>query len=191
MGSVSPVHFANQEFLKRVEEEIVIPTVNGLKTDDIDYKGFIFVGLMNDNGVPKVIEYNCRMGDPETESVLPRIENDFVELLNAVANQKLKGYQLKISEKTAATIVVVSAGYPGNYINGKSITGLENVKESIVFHAGTELENGIVKTNGGRVLAVTTLQDNLFNALQQATADAGRIYFDGANFRKDIGFDLL
>jgi phosphoribosylamine--glycine ligase len=191
MGSVSPVHFANQEFLKRVEEEIVIPTVNGLKTDDIDYKGFIFIGLMNNNGVPKVIEYNCRMGDPETESVLPRIENDFVELLNAVANQKLKGYQLKISEKTAATIVVVSAGYPGNYINGKSITGLENVKESIVFHAGTELENGIVKTNGGRVLAVTTLQDNLFNALQQATADAGRIYFDGANFRKDIGFDLL
>jgi len=191
MGSVSPVHFANPEFLKRVEEEIVIPTVNGLKTDDIDYKGFIFIGLMNNNGVPKVIEYNCRMGDPETESVLPRIENDFVELLNAVANQKLKGYQLKISEKTAATIVVVSAGYPGNYINGKSITGLENVKESIVFHAGTELENGIVKTNGGRVLAVTTLQDNLFNALQQATADAGRIYFDGANFRKDIGFDLL
>jgi phosphoribosylamine--glycine ligase len=191
MGSVSPVHFANPEFLKKVEEEIVIPTVNGLKTDDIDYKGFIFIGLMNNNGVPKVIEYNCRMGDPETESVLPRIENDFVELLNAVANQKLKGYQLKISEKTAATIVVVSAGYPGNYINGKSITGLENVKESIVFHAGTELENGIVKTNGGRVLAVTTLQDNLFNALQQATADAGRIYFDGANFRKDIGFDLL
>jgi phosphoribosylamine--glycine ligase len=191
MGSVSPVHFANQEFLKRVEQEIVIPTINGLKTDNIHYKGFIFIGLMNDKGIPKVIEYNCRMGDPETESVLPRIENDFVELLNAVAKNKLKGYQLKISEQTAATIVIVSAGYPGNYINGKSITGLENVKESIVFHAGTELENGIVKTNGGRVLAVTTLQDNLFNALQQATADAGRIYFDGANFRKDIGFDLL
>jgi phosphoribosylamine--glycine ligase len=191
MGSVSPVHFANQEFLKRVEQEIVIPTINGLKTDNIHYKGFIFIGLMNDKGIPKVIEYNCRMGDPETESVLPRIENDFVELLNAVAKNKLKGYQLKISEQTAATIVIVSAGYPGNYINGKSITGLENVKESIVFHAGTELENGIVKTNGGRVLAVTTLQDNLFNALQQATADAGRVYFDGANFRKDIGFDLL
>jgi phosphoribosylamine--glycine ligase len=146
---------------------------------------------MNDKGIPKVIEYNCRMGDPETESVLPRIENDFVELLNAVANNKLKGYQLKISEQTAATIVIVSAGYPGDYIKGKSITGIENIKESLVFHAGTELENGITKTNGGRVLAITTLQDNLFNALQQATADAGRVYFDGANFRKDIGFDLL
>jgi phosphoribosylamine--glycine ligase len=191
MGSVSPVHFANQEFLKRVEQEIVIPTINGLKTDNIHYKGFIFIGLMNDKGIPKVIEYNCRMGDPETESVLPRIENDFVELLNAVANNKLKGYQLKISEQTAATIVIVSAGYPGDYIKGKSITGIENIKESLVFHAGTELENGITKTNGGRVLAITTLQDNLFNALQQATADAGRVYFDGANFRKDIGFDLL
>jgi phosphoribosylamine--glycine ligase len=191
MGSISPVHFANPAFLKRVEEEIVIPTVNGLKKDKIDYKGFIFIGLMNNNGVPKVIEYNCRMGDPETESVLPRIENDFVELLNAVANKQLKDYQLRISKKTAATIVIVSAGYPGDYLKGKSITGLENVKESTVFHAGTELENGIIKTNGGRVLAVTTLQENLFDALQQATADAGRIYFDGANFRKDIGFDLL
>jgi phosphoribosylamine--glycine ligase len=191
MGSISPVHFANQDFLKRVEEEIVIPTVHGLKKDKIDYKGFIFIGLMNNNGVPKVIEYNCRMGDPETESVLPRIENDFVELLNAVANKQLKNYQLKISKKTAATIVVVSAGYPGDYLKGKSISGLENIKESTVFHAGTEIENGIIKTNGGRVLAVTTLQENLFGALQQATADAGRIYFDGANFRKDIGFDLL
>jgi len=191
MGSISPVHFANQDFLKRVEEEIVIPTVHGLKKDKIDYKGFIFIGLMNNNGVPKVIEYNCRMGDPETESVLPRIENDFVELLNAVANKQLENYQLKISKKTAATIVVVSAGYPGDYLKGKSISGLENIKESTVFHAGTEIENGIIKTNGGRVLAVTTLQENLFDALQQATADAGRIYFDGANFRKDIGFDLL
>ena len=191
MGSISPVHFANQDFLKRVEEEIVIPTVHGLKKDKIDYKGFIFIGLMNNNGVPKVIEYNCRMGDPETESVLPRIENDFVELLNAVANKQLKNYQLEISKKTAATIVVVSAGYPGDYLKGKSISGLENIKESTVFHAGTEIENGIIKTNGGRVLAVTTLQENLFDALQQATADAGRIYFDGANFRKDIGFDLL
>jgi phosphoribosylamine--glycine ligase len=191
MGSISPVPFASKEFLKRVEEEVVIPTINGLKTDKIDYKGFIFIGLMNDNGIPKVIEYNCRMGDPETESVLPRIENDFVELLIAVGKNQLKGYELKISHQTAATIVVVSAGYPGKYINGKAITGLENIKESIVFHAGTELENGIVKSNGGRVLAVTTLQDNLFNALQQATADAGRVYFDGATFRKDIGFDLL
>lgn len=191
MGSVSPVPFADEAFIKKVEELVVIPTIRGLQADNIHYKGFIFIGLMNTNGHPNVIEYNCRMGDPETESVLPRIESDFVELLKAVADEKVGDYQLKISNKTAATVMLVSAGYPGEYINGKSITGLENVKESIVFHAGTELDNGIVKTKGGRVLAVTTLQDNIFDALQQATSDAGRIYYDGATFRKDIGFDLL
>jgi phosphoribosylamine--glycine ligase len=191
MGSVSPVPFADAAFIKTVEETIVIPTVNGLKAEGINYKGFIFIGLMNGSDGPKVIEYNCRMGDPETESVLPRIESDFVELLKAVADVKIKDYHLKISDKTAASVMLVSAGYPGEYINGKTITGLENVKESIVFHAGTDLDNGLVKTNGGRVLAVTTLQDNLFEALQQATADAGRVYYDGATFRKDIGFDLL
>jgi len=191
MGSVSPVPFADAAFIKKVEETIVIPTIEGLKSENINYKGFIFIGLMNDNGEPKVIEYNCRMGDPETESVLPRIESDFVELLKAVADIKIKDYQLKISDKTAASVMLVSAGYPGEYINGKTITGLENIKESIVFHAGTDLDNGLVKTNGGRVLAITTLQNNLFEALQQATADAGRVYYDGATFRKDIGFDLL
>jgi phosphoribosylamine---glycine ligase len=191
MGSVSPVLFADAAFLKKVEERVVIPTIKGLQAEDIHYKGFIFIGLMNTNGEPQVIEYNCRMGDPETESVLPRLESDFVELLQAVANETVADYELKISDKTAATIVIVSAGYPGEYINGKSITGLENIKESLVFHAGTELENGIIKSNGGRVLAITSLQDNMFDALQQATADAGRVYFDGANFRKDIGFDLL
>lgn len=191
MGSVSPVPFADAAFIKKVEETIVIPTIEGLKSENINYKGFIFIGLMNDNGEPKVIEYNCRMGDPETESVLPRIESDFVELLKAVADIKIKDYQLKISDKTAVSVMLVSAGYPGEYINGKTITGLENIKESIVFHAGTDLDNGLVKTNGGRVLAITTLQNNLFEALQQATADAGRVYYDGATFRKDIGFDLL
>jgi phosphoribosylamine--glycine ligase len=191
MGSVSPVPFADAAFLKKVEERVVIPTIKGLQAEDIHYKGFIFIGLMNTNGEPQVIEYNCRMGDPETESVLPRIQSDFVELLQAIANETVADYELKISDKTAATIVLVSAGYPGEYINGKSITGLENIKESLVFHAGTELENGIIKSNGGRVLAITSLQDNMFDALQQATADAGRVYFDGANFRKDIGFDLL
>ncbi|MBC7653945.1 MAG: phosphoribosylamine--glycine ligase [Oligoflexus sp.] len=191
MGSVSPVPFADDAFIKKVEETIVIPTINGLLAEKIDYKGFIFIGLMNNNGEPSVIEYNCRMGDPETESVLPRIESDFLALLKAVADVKIKDYQLKISDKTAASVMLVSAGYPGEYINGKTITGLENIKESIVFHAGTDLDNGIVKTNGGRVLAITTLQNNLFEALQQATADAGRVYYDGATFRKDIGFDLL
>lgn len=191
MGSVSPVPFADDNFLKKVEELVVIPTIKGLQAENIHYKGFIFIGLMNTNGNPNVIEYNCRMGDPETESVLPRIESDFLELLKAVADEKVGDYKLKISDKTAATVMLVAAGYPGEYINGKAITGLENIKESIVFQAGTELDNGIVKTNGGRVLAITTLQDNLFDALQQATADAGRVYYDGATFRKDIGFDLL
>lgn len=191
MGSVSPVPFADATFMKKVEERVVIPTVDGLKAENIDYKGFIFIGLMNVNGEPYVIEYNCRMGDPETESVFLRIESDVVEMLKAVAEERIAGYKLKISPKTAATIVVVAGGYPGEYLKGKAITGIENVEQSIVFHAGTELENGIVKTNGGRVLTVSTLQDDIFTALQQATADAGRIYFDAANFRKDIGFDLI
>ncbi|KHJ36668.1 phosphoribosylamine--glycine ligase [Pedobacter glucosidilyticus] len=191
MGSVSPVPFADATFMKKVEDSIVIPTVDGLKAENIDYKGFIFIGLMNVNGEPYVIEYNCRMGDPETESVFLRIESDVVEMLKAVAEERIAGYELKISPKTAATIVVVAGGYPGEYLKGKAITGIENVEESMVFHAGTELENGIIKTNGGRVLTVSTLQDDIFTALQQATADAGRIYFDAANFRKDIGFDLI
>lgn len=191
MGSVSPVPFADEAFLSKVRERVVIPTVEGLKADGIDYRGFIFIGLMNVNGEPYVIEYNCRMGDPETESVFLRIESDVVEMFKAVAKQDIANYKLKISPKTAATVVVVSAGYPGDYIKGKEITGLENVENSIVFHAGTELEEGVIKTNGGRVLTVSTLQDDIFSALQQATADAGRIYFDGATFRKDIGFDLI
>jgi phosphoribosylamine--glycine ligase len=191
MGSVSPVPFADEVFLNKVKERVVIPTVNGLKSEGIDYRGFIFVGLISVNGEPFVIEYNCRMGDPETESVFLRIESDIVEMLNAVAKQDIANYSLKISEKTAATIVVVSAGYPGDFIKGKAISGIENVEDSIVFHAGTELEDGVVKTNGGRVLTVSTLQPDIFSALQQATADAGRIYFDGATFRKDIGFDLI
>jgi phosphoribosylamine--glycine ligase len=191
MGSISPVHFADASFLKKVEDLVIIPTINGLKQEGIHYKGFIFIGLMNDNGEPSVVEYNCRMGDPETESVLPRIESDFLELLMAVADEKVNTYKLEISPKTAATIMLVSPGYPGDYIKGKTIAGLENIKDSIVFHAGTILENDSVKTNGGRVLAVTSLQNDLFSALQQATADAGRIYYDGVYFRRDIGFDLL
>lgn len=191
MGSVSPVPFADKVFLGKVEERIVKPTINGLKSENINYKGFIFIGLISVNNEPFVIEYNCRMGDPETESVFLRIESDVLEMFNAVAQGRISSYTLQVSPKTAATIVVVASGYPGEYQKGKAITGIENVEDSMVFHAGTDLDNGIIKTNGGRVLTVSTLQDNIFNALQQATADAGRIYFDGATFRKDIGFDLI
>lgn len=191
MGSVSPVPFAGDEFLQKVEQRIIIPTINGLKKEGIPYKGFIFIGLMNCGGDPYMIEYNCRMGDPETESVMMRIESDLVDLLQGVAEGNLDERELKISHKIAATVVMVAGGYPGEYLKNKTITGIENVRDSIVFHAGTTLDGGEVKTSGGRVLAVTTLQDNMFSALQQATADASRIYYDGMYFRKDIGFDLL
>lgn len=191
MGSVSPVSFATGDFLKKVEDRIVIPTIEGLKKDGIPYKGFIFIGLMNVSGEPYVIEYNVRMGDPETESVLPRIDSDLVELFLGVAEGNLAEKEIRISPKTAATVVLVAGGYPGDYEKGKVMSGMENVRDSLVFHAGTEADNGVIKTNGGRVLAVTSLQDNLFNAVQCAIADAGRIYYDGRYFRSDIGADLL
>ena len=191
MGSVSPVPFADEAFLTKVEQQIIIPTINGLKKDKIDYTGFIFFGLFKVGDEPLIIEYNCRMGDPETESVIPRIENDLVELFVATTQKKLKDYKLKISPKNAATVMIVAGGYPGDYEKGKSITGIDNVRNSLVFQAGTNLEGGVVKTNGGRVLAVTSLQDNQFDALQSATGDAARIYFDGKYFREDIGFDLV
>lgn len=191
MGSVSPVPFADDAFLKKVEDRVVIPTVEGLERDGIPYKGFIFIGLMNKDGDPYVIEYNVRMGDPETESVLPRIESDLVDLLLGVAQGNLAEKSFSISSKTAATVVLVAGGYPGAYENGFPITGLENVEGSLLFHAGTKAGNGGVLTAGGRVLAVTSLQDTLFDALQQATADAGRIFFDRKYFRRDIGFDLI
>ncbi|MGJ1266241.1 phosphoribosylamine--glycine ligase [Sphingobacterium spiritivorum] len=191
MGSISPVPFADETFLNKVEERIIKPTVEGLKKDNIPYKGFIFIGLMNVGGEPFVIEYNVRMGDPETESVLPRIESDLVDLLEGVAQGNLDTRSYTVSSKTAVTVMLVSGGYPGDYESGKVISNIENVKESIVFHAGTKEQNGEVLSAGGRVIAVTTLQDTLFDALQQATADAGRIYFDGKYFRRDIGFDLI
>jgi phosphoribosylamine--glycine ligase len=191
MGSVSPVPFADETFLKKVEQSIIIPTIEGLKKDHIDYTGFIFFGLFKVGDKPLIIEYNCRMGDPETESVIPRIENDLVELFNAVAGKRLKDYQLKISEKNAATVMIVAGGYPGDYEKGKAITGIDNIRRSTAFHAGTVLEGNVIKTNGGRVIAITSLQDTQFEALQSATADAARIYFDGKYFREDIGFDLV
>ncbi|WP_461450849.1 phosphoribosylamine--glycine ligase [Mucilaginibacter sp.] len=191
MGSVSPVPFADAEFLKKVEERMVIPTIEGLKSDGISYKGFIFIGLMNCYGEPYMIEYNCRMGDPETESVMMRIESDLVDLLSGVAEGKLNEKELIISDKVAATVVMVAGGYPGEYLKDKVISNIENVRGSQVFHAGTYLDGEEIKTSGGRVLAITSLQNDMFSALQQATADAARIYYDGMYFRKDIGFDLL
>jgi len=191
MGSVSPVPFADEAFMQKVEQRIIIPTVEGLKKENIPYKGFIFIGLMNCDGEPYVIEYNCRMGDPETESVMPRITSDFTDLLMGVAEGNLNEKELTISDQIAATVVMVAGGYPGEYLKDKVITGIENVRGSQVFHAGTYRDGEFVKSSGGRILAITSLQDDLFTALQQATADASRIYYDGMYFRKDIGFDLL
>lgn len=191
MGSVSPVPFADAVFLDKIKVNIIQPTIDGLIKDKIDYTGFIFFGLIKVGDDPYVIEYNCRMGDPETESVIPRIESDLVELFNACAERKLGNYELKISDKKAATVMIVAGGYPGAYEKGKAITGIENMRSSYAFHAGTMSEGGVVKTNGGRVLAVTSVQDSQFEALQSATADAARIYFDGKYFREDIGFDLM
>jgi phosphoribosylamine--glycine ligase len=191
MGSVSPVPFADADFMRKVEERIIIPTVEGLKQEGIPYKGFIFIGLMNCYGEPYTIEYNCRMGDPETESVMPRIESDFVDLLMGVAEGNLIEREMVISDKVAATVVCVAGGYPGEYLKDKAISGIDNVRDSHVFHAGTTLNGEEVRATGGRVLAITSLQNDMFSALQQATADASRIYYDGVYFRKDIGFDLL
>jgi phosphoribosylamine--glycine ligase len=191
MGAVSPVPFASDEFLQKVEQRVIIPTINGLKQEGTPYKGFIFIGLMNCGGDPYMIEYNCRMGDPETESVMMRIESDLVDLLQGVAEGNLDEKELIISDKVATTVVMVAGGYPGEYLKDKIITGIENVRDSQVFHAGTYLDGNDIKTSGGRVLAITSLQDDMFTALQQATADASRIYYDGMYFRKDIGFDLL
>jgi phosphoribosylamine--glycine ligase len=191
MGSVSPVPFASSEFLNKIEERIIKPTVNGLASEGIDYTGFIFFGLIKVGEEPYVIEYNCRMGDPETESVLPRIENDLLTLFLACAKKELGNHEIKISPKHAATVVIVAGGYPGEYEKGKAISGLENVRDSYVFHAGTTTDGSVVKSNGGRVLAVSSIKDTQFEALQSATADAARIYFDGKYFREDIGFDLI
>ncbi len=191
MGAVSPVPFVDDAFRRKVEERIVKPTIAGLAAEKISYIGFIFIGLMNVDGEPYVIEYNCRMGDPETEAVLPRIQNDFVELMDAVALGKLDALQLKIDARTAATVVMVSGGYPGNYEKGFVITNLDKAGDTLVFHAGTSLSGGEVLTNGGRVLALTTLADTLTVALEKTYAAAKSINFDYAYYRKDIGKDVM
>ncbi|MCH3883757.1 phosphoribosylamine--glycine ligase [Tenacibaculum aquimarinum] len=191
MGAISPVPFADNAFLNKVEELVVKPTIAGLQKDGIDYRGFIFIGLMNDNGNPSVVEYNVRMGDPETEVVLPRIESDLFELFDGVANQNLDTKSFSVTSKTATTVMLVSGGYPEGYEKGKEITGFNNVKDSIVYHAGTKLENDTVLTNGGRVMAVTSFGNTIEEALEKSYNSIDKISFDKMNFRKDIGFDLI
>jgi phosphoribosylamine--glycine ligase len=192
MGSVSPVNFADKDFMDKVEQRIIKPTVEGLKDEGIDYKGFIFLGLINIKGDPFVIEYNVRMGDPESQVVIPRIENDFVSLLSATARGALGEEKITISQDTAVTVVMASAGYPGSYEKGKPIKGFEKVSNALVFHAGTKLNNeGGIVTNGGRVLAVTGKGSNLREAIENAYENVKKIYWEGVQFRNDIGQDLL
>jgi len=190
MGAVSPVPFADAVLLEKIESRIVKPTIEGLQKDGIQYKGFVFIGLINVKGEPIVIEYNVRMGDPETEVVIPRLKSDLVELFLAVANEKLDEKTLEIDSQSAATIMVVSGGYPEEYVNGKVISGIETVSDSIVFHAGTKSENGKVISNGGRVLAVTSLGTNFEEAIKKSYQNIDKLHFDTMYFRKDIGFDL-
>jgi phosphoribosylamine--glycine ligase len=190
MGAVSPVPFADAILLEKIESRIVKPTIKGLKKDNIQYKGFVFIGLINVKGEPIVIEYNVRMGDPETEVVIPRLQSDLVELFQAVANEKLNEINLEVTDKSAATIMVVSGGYPEEYVNGKLISGIETVTDSIVFHAGTKQDNDTIITNGGRVLAVTSLGDNFEDAIKKSYQNIEKLHFDTMYYRKDIGFDL-
>lgn len=192
MGSVSPVVFADGEFMRKVEERIVVPTIKGLQSEGIDYRGFIFVGLMSVAGEPYVIEYNVRMGDPETESVMPRVESDLVEAFDLVGKGELDKYELKIRKDVCATVMLVSKGYPESYEKGKRMSGMENCKNCLLFHAGTKAdESGDIVTAGGRVIAVTCFGGTMEEALANCYAEAEKITFEGKTYRRDIGKDLI
>ena len=192
MGAISPVPFADMVFMDKVKNHVVIPTINGLKEEGINYKGFVFIGLMNVKGDPYVIEYNCRMGDPETEVVLPRIKSDLLAILDHVANETLSESDLEVDERVATTVIAVSGGYPESYAKGKAIAGLDKVdaNKTIVFHAGTTKKEQEIVTNGGRVLAFTSLGKTTQNALQSSYDALDQVCYEGIYFRKDIGFDL-
>ena len=190
MGAVSPVPFADEEFNRKVEERIVRPTIEGLQADGVDYKGFVFFGLMNVGGDPYVIEYNVRMGDPETEVVMPRLKTDILTLFEEMAHGQLEKAAFELDDRFCTTVMLVSQGYPGSYEKGKVISGLDSVEGSIVFHAGTRMEGDKVLTSGGRVMAVSSFGKTMKEALALSYQNVGKIHFEGMNFRKDIGFDL-
>ena len=190
MGAISPVPFADRFYIEKVEREIIKPTIEGLKKDNIEYKGFLFIGLINVKGEPKVIEYNVRMGDPETEVVIPRIKSDLLNLLRGIKDGTFSEKDLEITDEVATTVMLVSGGYPQAYEKGKEITGIEKVSDSIVFHAGTKQDGETIKTNGGRVIALTSFGENMNDALKKSYDNAEKITFQGKYFRKDIGFEL-
>ncbi len=190
MGAISPVPFAQGDFLKRVEEEVVKPTIAGLQKRKLFYKGFVFIGLMKVGDAPYVIEYNVRMGDPETEVVVPRIQNDLLDLFEATWKEQLSEQSLSVSNNVATTVMMVSGGYPEDYVKGKPISGLKNVEDSIAFHAGTVHKEKVAYTAGGRVLAFTSLANNMQEALRKSYGNIEKVKFENAYYRKDIGFDL-
>jgi len=190
MGAISPVPFADEILMEKIEDRIVKPTIDGLKKDHLPYKGFIFIGLIVVNNEPLVIEYNVRMGDPETEAVLPRIDSDLVELFSAVNQQTLDQIKLKVNPQTAATVMLVSGGYPEAYEKGKKITGFDTVENALLFHAGAKNNSGKVITSGGRVMAITAFGENHKAALKKSYNEISKINFEGMNYRSDIGFDL-
>jgi len=190
MGAISPVPFADADFMEKVEKQIIQPTISGLRKENIEYNGFVFFGLISVNKEPYVIEYNVRMGDPETEAVMLRIKSDFVDLLVGAATGTLNEKWIEIDSRPATAVMLVAGGYPGNYENGKVITGFENVKNSIVFHAGTKTDNNNIVTAGGRVIAISSYGTDMKNALETSYENAKLIQFDNKYYRKDLGFDL-
>jgi len=190
MGAISPVPFADKAFMDKIHERIVIPTVEGLKKDNLPYKGFVFIGLIKVGDDPFVIEYNVRLGDPETEVVVPRIKNDLIEVFQAVANQTLDSIDLKLDERTTTTVMLVSGGYPEVYEKGKEMSGYDQIDDSLVFHAGTTFNDGKVVTSGGRVMAITSFGTNFKDALKKSYHNIEKVHFDKMNYRTDIGFDL-